>query len=349
MDDANLIKNYLNLMVNAGDQSRNKLEDDLVVYDLSHYYQKMLSEDDSFENDVPFASMIYEAAIITLNNFETTEYVTVSVTQFGFSDLETNFLPNPKSPEILNSNSENVARMIVQMCYAFWQMNEKGFIYTDLIEENVLVNGNPDDFSPLIINFEKLINLNELKLDSLALKEEMMNISDSDYSENLKYVKELYYLVRNEEIAFKFEFTSIDPETFFTREWKEKISTSYDMGLLVNFKYNMAIREIVHFFEIILKNYIDKKLIDGDHKNIKKLKEQIDLFEKKIFEEHVLLTNDEVFEKLNEASGLNLTEFNYKNDDLDNYFREIKSKNDSQDASKMEKLDGRNDERIILV
>jgi hypothetical protein len=122
MDKANSVENYLNLMVNAGDQNRIAQGNDLVVYDLSKHYRKMLNKDGSFKNDMPYVSMIYEAAIIMLtdeeDNFDIDEYVTVTIMQLGFSNLFGDFLPRPESLQIQNSNSENVARMIVQTSYA---------------------------------------------------------------------------------------------------------------------------------------------------------------------------------------------------------------------------------------
>jgi serine/threonine protein kinase len=254
INEANSIENYLNLMVNADDQNRIAKGNDLVVYDLSKHYRKMLNKDGSFKNDTPYVSMIYEGAIIMLKDEEDNsappKYVTVSVTQLGFSNLLGDFLPRPESLQIQNSNSENVARMIVQTSYALWRMNEQNYIHTDLGEENVLVAGNRQNFSPLIIDFGRLIKLTEFKAKALVLTEEMLNKSDAKYQENLKYVDGSNYLITNQEAAFDFKYITIDPESFLTSEWQEKLSRPHEM-YLVNLKYNMGTMQLVTMFDLL--------------------------------------------------------------------------------------------------
>jgi serine/threonine protein kinase len=351
MDEANAIENYLNLMVNADDQNRIAQGNDLVVYDLSKHYRKMLNKDGSFKNDTPYVSMIYEAATIMLtdeeDNSDTDEYVTVTIMQLGFSNLFGDFLTRPESTEIENSNSENVARMIVQTSYAVWQMNKQGYVHADLSEENVLVSGNPQNFSPLIIDFGRLINLTEYKAKALLLKEEMLNKSDPDYQRNLKYVDGSNYLITNQEAAFDFKYITIDPKSFLTSEWQEKLSRPHEM-YLVNLKYNMGTMQLVTMFDLLLNTYIEDELINETHKNIQILKETIDSLIKMNREQNYV-TSSELFQQFNKASGLNLTDFHSENVDLDNYFQQIGNSSDSEVPRKKKKIDNSNVKRLILV
>jgi hypothetical protein len=347
MNEANSIENYLNLMVNAGDQKKIVQGNDIVVYDLSKHYRKMLSQDGSFKNDTPFVSMIYEAAIIKLNYSGTRKFVTVTVTQLGFSDLPGNFLPIPKSPQILYSNSENVARMIVQICYAVWRMNEQGFLHNDIHGQNVLVAGNPNHFSPMIIDFGRLVNLTEFEAKAFPVKQEMLNTSDPNYQENLKYIKDLSYVVESEEAAQDFQDIAVDPLSFFTSEWQNKFS-GLSKVYLVGFKYNVGNDQMVDLFKTMLETYIDKNLINESHVNIENLEEKINLFENMIANEQPF-SSSELFETLNQASGLNLTDFHPENVDLDNYFQQIRNSSDSEVPSKRKKIDNSNVGRLILV
>jgi serine/threonine protein kinase len=347
MEEANSVENYLNLMVNAGDQNRIVQGKDLVVYDLSKHYRKMSSQDGSFKKDTPFVSMIYEAAIIMLNDSGGTKYVTVTVTQLGFSDLPGSFLPLPKSPQILNSNSENVARMIVQICYAVWRMNEQGFIHKDIHGQNVLVAGNSSHFSPMIIDFGRLINLNEFKSKAFLLKQEMINKSDPDYKKNLKLFEDVTYILGSEEAAQDFQNVPVDPSSFLTSEAQKNFSGLSEV-YLVGFKYNVGNDQMVDLFKTMLETYIEEKVISESHKNIQNLQEKIYLFNDMI-ESKQQFTSSELFQNLNQASGLNLSGFRPENFDLDNYFDRIGNSSDSDGPRKKMKFDTGIGGRLVLV
>jgi hypothetical protein len=354
-----LIKNYLNLMVKFEDQSRNEQGDGHVVFDLSKHYQKMLDNDVSFKNDVPFISMIYEAAIIPLKDMEDDsgkpKFVSVTVTQLGFSDIEGSFLQKPyRSNEIMNQNSVNVARMIVEISYGLWRIHENGFIHADIHSDNIIVAGNPNNLYPMIIDFDRIINQDDFLTTAFPIKEEMLNKSNPEYSEYLKYVGDPNYLMVTDKMAIYFPNEPFKTSTVLTSEWQEKMPKSTQM-FIANVKYNVDTENLIYFFRTILNELIKKKLISKTNENIEELTKEINLIKKQLLNENKYLTSQELFEKLNESSGLNLTEseFHFVNEDLDNYLKEIESsrtsENDSQNTTNVKQVDVENDERIILV
>jgi serine/threonine protein kinase len=356
LETGKLIENYLNLMVDANDKFKNYVGEDLLVFNLSRHYEKMLNHDPSFKNDVPFISMIYEAAIISLKDMEddsgTTKFVNITVTQLGFSDLPGTFLPIPgASTEVMNQNSVNVSKMVVQFFYGLLRIHESGFIHSDIHFRNILVSGNPDNFYAMIIDLDGLKNLNDIISSAFPITKEMLNTSNPNYSRNLLFAQNPNYFIATDDTLIYFKRVKVRSSSFLTSEWQEKLSNS-SFVYVANVTYISETDDLLHALEIILNEYIEKNLIDKNHENIKRLKEQIDLIQKKIYKKD-FFTTQEVFEQLNEASGLNLTEFHSVNENLESYLEEIRSsrtsKSNSQVSRKREELNVGNDERFILV
>jgi hypothetical protein len=359
-----LIENYLNLMVNPDDQSRNDFEDGYVIFNLSNHFQKLFNKDPSAKNDMPFICMIYEAATIPLiemkNDSKIVKYVSVSLTQLGFSGLFGNFLPsrdeseNPDEyDEILDKNSKKMAEMIIQISYAIWRIHEEGYIHEGIHVDNIVIAGNLENFNPLIIDFDRLVKQSDLLSKSYPLQDGMLNESNSNYPEYLKHVGDPNYFIGSDENAFYFEHQSFEPSSFLTPEWQERFSKFPKVYLInTNFKYD--IEQLVYLLEIILDVYIGRDLVDQFYQNIQGLRKQIKSMAKKINNgEGISLSSSELFKILNDASGLNLTEFKSDNQDLESYFEKIRSESAIEDTTKTPKkeivLNADNEERIILV
>jgi serine/threonine protein kinase len=351
-DNDKKLENYLNLMVNPDDQSRDKQGNDLVVFNLSQHYEKMLEKDPSFKDDVPYISMIYEGAIISFDDQEDdsgiTEFVIVTVTQLGFAGLFDNFLPIPKgSDEVMNKNSVDVARMIVQMCYGLWRIHDNGFIHKDIHSGNIIVAGNPDNFYPMIIDFDHLIKQSDFISSAFPIRKKMLNPSSPNYSENLKYTEDPNYLIGTNETAKDFNNVMVETSLFFTPEWQEKFS-KFSWMFVANVKYINDTNTLILMLETVLIPFIRMKLINEDHENIKRLKEQINSIKYQISFRN-FFSSHEVFEQLNEASGLNLTEFHPVNEDLKSYLEKIRSSRKSGVPNMTTELHDENNERNILV
>jgi serine/threonine protein kinase len=348
-----ILENYLNLMVKPEDQSRNEQGNDLVVFNLSQHYEKMLEKDPSFKDDVPFVSMIYEAAIISFEDKEDdsgiTEFVSVTVTQLGFSELPGTFLPIPgDSSEIMKKNSVDVARMIIQMCYGLWRIHYNGFIHKDIHSENIIVAGNPENFYPMFIDFDSIKNQDDFLSSAFPLKMESLNPSDPNYSEYLEYSTQSEYLIEDYLIGRYFKLIKEIPYNALSSELQKKLSASTKF-IIIDPKYNVDFVDFIKNLKYLIDTCIKRELIDINHENINQLGRTIYsiIIEYNRYKKY--LTSRELFEKLNEASGLNLNEFHFVNEHLESYFEEIRSSRKSGVPNTTTELHEENNERNILV
>jgi hypothetical protein len=345
------VKNYLNLMVHPDDQLKNHHKNGLVVFDLSKHFKKMLRNEPPFKNDVPFISMIYEAAIISLKDMGDAPgndlFVCITVTQLGRSPLFSKFLPVPNgSDEILNQNSVNISRIIVQICYGLWRIHDNGFIHSDFHSANVMVVGSPGNFTPLIIDFDRLKLRNDLLSTVEPFRKEMLNEPDS--SKYLEYANDPNYFVGSNNLTFNFKVIESIPVTAFTPEWQTKFSKVSEVRL-INVEYNIDFEIVIRWLRYFLRKCGDNQLINGDHENIRNLKERVDSIRDGLDEQNKYLTSLELYEEVKEASGLNLSKFDSKNEDLENYFQKIRRGDNSRTTKKKGNSGVRNDECIIFV
>jgi hypothetical protein len=311
----------------------------------------MLKGDRSFKNDVPFVSMIYEAAMISLNggNSENGKYVCITVTGLGSTGIQGGFLPNPNgSDEVLKSNSKTLARLIVQICYAVWKINDNGFIHGDIHLNNFLVTGNPDNLTPLIIDFDRMQSLDYLRSTGYPLTGDMLNQSDPNSSKFLKFADDSDNLITSYKNALFFNCVVKMQHSMLTPEWQDTLS-KYKNIYLVDVKYNTDMLKLFKSFDLLLTGYIDKGFISGNHKNIKNMREKIDSINDLLENKETLLSGQELFKKLNKASGLNLNDFNSVNVDLENYLGNVKLETNRKVARKMKTIDADRNSRIILV
>jgi hypothetical protein len=340
---AESIQNYVNLMVDPQDQSRQNPKEDIEVFDLSQHFKRMLNNDLPFKNDVPYLSMIYQAAIITLpggeDDPESTKYVTVSATQLGSYKLLDDFLPDPDgSDAIKDSNSEIVAKMIIEMCYATLNMYEQSYVHPDLSDENILISEDAGNFTPLIIDFGKLISLEEFKKNAILLEKEMLQTLDEE-SEN--YLDGFHYLITDRQAAYDFKYTTIDPSSFLTPETQTKLSNPGEM-YLVNIQYNMGTTQLVITISTFLKELIENDFINEKNGRIVELKKNIEL-RRKENKKKIYITDLELFQNLNNESGLKLNEFQSKNVYLNIFLTDNKTPSNSNDPNKKLKPNPSND------
>jgi hypothetical protein len=354
------IENYLNFMVNPQDHLKNYVGEDLLVFNLSPHYEKMLREETDFKMNPTFISMIYEAAIIsfkeTENGSEHFNYVSVTVTQVGFAGVLDDFLPNPAdSSETMSQNSLNVAKMIVQICYGLWQIYEKGFIHSDNHLQNMMVVGNFQNFTPLFMGLDNLQTADDLLSSGFPLKKEMLDKVDSNYSEFVKYTKDPKYFIVDESLESRFKLTAHIPITVFTSDWQEKLEDFLPQPYLVNIKYNNDFINVIRFLKKILLFYIDNKLVDRNHVNLKKVTKTVDSIYRKLGDKYEYLTSEELFKKFNRESGLNLREFHSENQDLEDYLMKIRKEIELRSKSGVPGMTtgvsdlNHDEERIILV
>jgi serine/threonine protein kinase len=353
-DENEMIGNYLNLMVNSGDQLRDYGLKNVLIFNLSRHFRKMLDGDDTFKNDVPFIDMIYEAAIISVEKKirfkKIYQKVFITVMQPGFSTLDANFLPDPEgSIEILNQNSQNVVKMFVQISYGLWRMHDNGFYHGDLFDENIVVSGNPENFSPLIIDFDSMRSQEDLIEGGFMFQKKTLNLSDPENQNFLKYAEDPNYLIGDQNTGiYLYTLDILDPN-IFTPEFLQA-STEFKSKCLFNLQYSMDTKKIIRLFIDLLKKYAANGVITLDNENIKKSQELLNSIKKSWDEQTKFLTSYELFETLNNANDLGLNSFHFFNPELENYFGIIRNKKKTVLVERKMKLaDSPKHNNVLLV
>jgi hypothetical protein len=347
------IKNYLNMMVYPTDQLEDNHEEDLVLFDLSQHYKKILEDDNSYKNDMPFVNMVYEAAIITVNikvnEILKPKYANVTVTQLAFSELPGTFLPIPgESIEVMDRNSVDVARMIVQISYGLSRIHNNGFMHTDINSGNIIVGGSSENFYPMIIDFDHLENKKDFLSSAIPITEDTINEADPKKSEYLEYSNKSEYLIASYAICFNFKFIKGIPRTAIKSEWADMFKESTKF-MIIDAKYDNDYSDLIGVLKDLIDTYIKEKLINQNHVNIQKLKEEIDSLKRQRRREDKFFTIDELYKKLNEASGLNLKldDLHFINENLESYLLEIKKSRESGGANLTTEIHEENNKLLV--
>jgi serine/threonine protein kinase len=343
LDKFEMLRNYLSLMVNPADvKIEGGEEDDLKVYNLSQHFEKMRSGDDSIKKDAPFVNMLYEAAVITVHPEDDMDIppkkLTITVVQLGFSSLEKDFLEHPQeSEEILNRNSRNVSKLIVETSYGLWRIHANGFFHGDLKENNIIVTGTKDDFHPMIIDFDCLKSRKDLLQMTTPLEKGIFNKAYIDYPNYVKYSENPNYLIGNWKVMnYLFIIKEIPVDAVSDVELKE----AYKNEVFCVCNINVLV-ETIKFIRLslkLIKEYIKGNLIRADHPNIINLTTELESLKSSWEKGTEYFTSKQLVNVLNEASSLGFTSFTSVNADLDRFFEEIEASMNASSSTQVKNV-----------
>jgi hypothetical protein len=344
-DKFEMVRNYVSLMVNQNDvKVEGGEQDDIKVYNLSQHFEKMRSGDESTKNDVPFVAMLYEASVISVYPEDGTdkppENLSVTVAQLGFSDIKNNFLEHPQeSEEILNRNSRNVSKLIVETSFGLWRIYANGFFHGDLKENNIIVSRTKDEFYPMIIDFDYLKSHQDLLRMTIPFKKQILDQSHPNFPKYVGYCENPDALIGGAKILMYLNDLNQIPQEVVS---DVQIKKTFKSQRIYVFDINIT-KDMINLVKLslrLLDKSIKKNLIRADHPNIINLKKELESLKSSWEKKTGYLTNENLVKVLNEASGLGLTSFTSVNADLNRFFKEIEASVSASSSTQVKTVKG---------
>jgi serine/threonine protein kinase len=343
-------RNYLNLMV-ASKDIKETHKNGLTRYDLSSHFKKMQSGG-GYKNDVPFLDMVYEAVSVEVPNSKKSNgaaNVSVMATQLGFTDFEELSLPAPsgsKKDQMKEKYAKNLGHAIVQLSYGLWRIHSNGFLHRDLGDFNVILGGSPNDFFPLIIDFDFMQRLSDLNEPMTQVTSDTFN--ESGASEYSKYITSQHFIS-----AFKSEvFAPL--KQIPTSKLSPQMQTEMQGHDVVYLLSTEVLKETFSFIKMLLSIFqkaAEKDLVDLNNHWIVSIVEELHLLKQDWEEGSFFVGSEELWNQLNEASGFDLSSFKLMNPELDEFLKnarilkEVDSKKDVE--GKQDKI--KENHGVILV
>jgi hypothetical protein len=174
------IKAYQSLMMQE-DEIEKFSYDGNDLFDMKKHFEKMLEEDAEVVLGVPYAGVLYEWAVLTVEdpNTKKPRKVLVCLTQLQLTDISSPFMI-AEDDQQKQQNSLTFVNSLIKIAFHVSQINKHGLFYRKIQMENILISGNFYEWDVFVTNFSNLVSFD-------LLKKKGYQISSETFKEPQKY------------------------------------------------------------------------------------------------------------------------------------------------------------------